>query len=39
MIRHVSPISGIDAYDDRWVATAGYDNQVILWDARRKTVL
>jgi len=39
MIRHVSPISGIDAYDDRWVATAGYDNQVILWESRTKTAL
>jgi len=32
MIHHSSPISGIAAYDDTYVATAGYDNQVILWD-------
>ena len=34
MIAHRSPISGIDALGERYVATAGYDNQVILWDAR-----
>jgi hypothetical protein len=39
MIAHVSPISGIDAFGGRWVATAGYDNQVILWDARTKTAV
>jgi WD40 repeat protein len=33
-IAHRSPISGVDAYGERWIATAGYDNQVILWDAR-----
>jgi WD40 repeat protein len=32
MIRHSSPISGIAAWRDRYVLTAGYDNQVILWD-------
>lgn len=32
MIRHRSPISGIAAFEDRFVATAGYDNQVVLWD-------
>jgi WD40 repeat protein len=32
MIEHASPISGIAAYRDKYVATAGYDNQVILWD-------
>lgn len=32
MISHKSPISGIAAYQDKYVATAGYDNQVILWD-------
>ncbi|MDT7689340.1 MAG: toxoflavin biosynthesis protein ToxC [Acidobacteriota bacterium] len=36
MISHRSPISGVDAYAGRYVATAGYDNQVILWDAARK---
>lgn len=32
MIQHHSPISGIAAWGDQFVATAGYDNQVILWD-------
>jgi toxoflavin biosynthesis protein ToxC len=32
VIEHLSPISGIAAYKDKYVATAGYDNQVILWD-------
>jgi len=31
MIKHKSPISGIAAHKS-WVATAGYDNQLILWD-------
>ncbi len=39
MIEHRAPISGIAASGDAFVATAGYDNQVILWDARRKTPL
>ena len=39
MIEHRSPISGVAAHRDRWVATAGYDNQVILWDARTKTAV
>jgi WD40 repeat protein len=30
MIGHKSPISGIDSTDD-YVATAGYDNRIILW--------
>lgn len=34
MIKHRSPISGVDAYEDKWVVSAGYDNQVILWDAK-----
>lgn len=33
MIRHRGPISGIAAYNDTYVATAGYDNQVVLWNA------
>jgi WD40 repeat protein len=37
VIRHHSPISGIAAYQDAFVATAGYDNQVILWDASDKS--
>ncbi|MFF2807052.1 WD40 repeat domain-containing protein [Streptomyces sp. NPDC058000] len=32
MIAHKSPISGIAAYQDKYIASAGYDNQVILWD-------
>lgn len=31
--RHLSPISGI-ASSRHYVATAGYDNKVILWDAK-----
>jgi WD40 repeat protein len=34
MIEHKGPISGIAAYGQDYVATAGYDNQVILWDQR-----
>jgi WD40 repeat protein len=33
MIRHTGPISGIATHPSGYVATAGYDNQVILWDA------
>lgn len=36
MIEHKAPISGIAAFGNQYVATAGYDNQVILWDARDK---
>jgi WD40 repeat protein len=32
MIQHRSPISGVATFGNRFVATAGYDNQVILWD-------
>lgn len=31
-MQHASPISGIAAYQDKYIATAGYDNQIILWD-------
>ncbi|MET9529907.1 WD40 repeat domain-containing protein [Streptomyces sp. NPDC006649] len=34
MIQHRGPISGIAAWQDTYVATAGYDNQVICWDQR-----
>ncbi|MFG2352751.1 hypothetical protein [Streptomyces sp. NPDC048521] len=34
MIQHRGPISGIAAWRDEYVATAGYDNQVICWDQR-----
>lgn len=37
MIAHCSPISGIDTFGERLVATAGYDNQLILWDAATRT--
>jgi toxoflavin biosynthesis protein ToxC len=39
MIAHRSPISGIATFGGRYVATAGYDNQLILWDAERKQPL
>ena len=39
MIEHKSPISGMAAFADQWVATAGYDNQVILWDAKNQTAI
>lgn len=35
-MRHFAPISGIASYKDKYIATAGYDNQVILWDAATK---
>ncbi|WP_409522927.1 WD40 repeat domain-containing protein [Nitrincola sp. MINF-07-Sa-05] len=34
MIYHKSPISGVSVFSDEYVSTAGYDNQVILWDAK-----
>jgi WD40 repeat protein len=39
MISHVAPISGIASHSGKYVATAGYDNQVILWDAQRQVSL
>lgn len=36
MIEHTGPISGIAAYADQYVITAGYDNKVILWDQKTK---
>ncbi|MEQ8602603.1 MAG: hypothetical protein RIB45_04730 [Marivibrio sp.] len=39
MIAHRSPISGVAAHGGRLVATAGYDNQVVLWDAASRTAL
>ena len=35
MLLHTGPIAGIAAQGD-WVATAGYDNRVILWAAHSK---
>ena len=37
-LRHFGPISGVASRGDL-VATAGYDNQVILWDAHRREPL
>lgn len=39
MIEHRSPISGIASFLDKYISTAGYDNQVILWDAKNKRAL
>ncbi len=39
MIHHQSPISGIATFKDRYIATAGYDNQVILWDPKTRTAI
>lgn len=39
MITHRAPISGIAAHRDQYVLTAGYDNQVILWDAKTQRPL
>jgi WD40 repeat protein len=39
VIQHHGPISGVAAWQDRLVATAGYDNQLILWDQATKTPL
>jgi WD40 repeat protein len=39
MIQHHSPISGIAAYKNDYIATAGYDNQVILWDPKTSKAL
>ncbi|MBU6267935.1 MAG: WD40 repeat domain-containing protein [Sphingomonadales bacterium] len=32
-MQHVGPIAGVVAHES-WVATAGYDNRLILWDAQ-----
>ncbi|MDQ2957242.1 MAG: WD40 repeat domain-containing protein [Actinomycetota bacterium] len=36
-IAHRGPISGVACWRDLYVATAGYDNQVILWSASTGT--
>jgi len=33
-MKHIGPISGVAAHRADFIATAGYDNQVILWNAR-----
>ncbi|MBI6549780.1 WD40 repeat domain-containing protein [Xenorhabdus lircayensis] len=38
-MKHFAPISGIASFQERYLATAGYDNQVILWDAQNKQAL
>jgi toxoflavin biosynthesis protein ToxC len=37
VIAHTGPISGIAAYQDQLIATAGYDNQIVLWELPRRT--
>lgn len=34
-MKHTGPIAGIATHKD-WVATAGYDNRVLLWNAQSK---
>jgi hypothetical protein len=36
MIHHNGPIAGIATWGN-WIATAGYDNQLILWNALERT--
>lgn len=38
MLEHIAPISGVAAYGN-FVATAGYDNKVILWDRSLRRAL
>ncbi|AYM08965.1 WD40 repeat domain-containing protein [Agrobacterium tumefaciens] len=38
-MKHIAPISGVASFQDMYVASAGYDNQVILWDARSHQAL
>lgn len=39
MLKHMAPISCIASSQNKYVATAGYDNRVILWDAKNKSPL
>jgi WD40 repeat protein len=39
MIQHRSPISGIATSAGKYIATAGYDNTVILWDHELRRAL
>ncbi|MBN3492186.1 WD40 repeat domain-containing protein [Vibrio neptunius] len=36
-MKHTSSISGIASFKDKFIATAGYDNRVILWNALDNT--
>ena len=36
-MKHFAPISGVACHAGKFVATAGYDNQVILWNADSHT--
>lgn len=38
-MKHLGPISGIACHRGRYVATAGYDNQLILWDGLSRKAL
>ena len=38
MIDHKGPIAGIATWGN-WVATAGYDNQLILWNAQERAAI
>lgn len=38
MLKHLGPISGVSTFGDQWVATAGYDNRIILWTPERTAV-
>ena len=38
MLSHTGPIAGIASHDE-WVATAGYDNRLILWSEKTKTAV
>jgi toxoflavin biosynthesis protein ToxC len=37
-MHHLGPIAGIAAHGD-WIATAGYDNQIILWNALQREAI
>jgi WD40 repeat protein len=32
VLRHVGSIRGVAAHEEGYIATAGYDGQIILWD-------
>ena len=38
-MKHLGPISGIATFGESLVATAGYDNQILLWNAHDRTPL